>query len=146
MLFRSDFNLAVGGDFNVQVSGKITQESTGDYSAKTAGNMMHYSVGSLNLLADDNVNVDGAEFHGQEGAAMEAPSPTLPIDPPDQGSAVPNAFQPLTTPVRPSPPVQLKYTINEENTVLTNDYVNNPDKYKNPTASENGVKIGRAHV
>ena len=62
------------------------------------------------------------------------------IVPPENIGFTSDQYQYLTTPVRPSPPVELKFAINEENRLRTEDYIENPDKYKNVTAAENGVK------
>jgi hypothetical protein len=58
----------------------------------------------------------------------------------ESGDARTNQFGYLQAPVRPSPPVEIEYKLEEENEAVTNDYVANPTKYYSPQAEENGVK------
>ena len=162
-----DLNLAVGGNFKVQAGGSIdfkTDAKFGITSADTitqnagtsfsvtsqqhvsllAGNNIYSQAsGDNHIRAGGNINVDGTQFHGQENAAQSAPTfqaNTVALTAPNFVEGRSNQFNYLTTPVRPSPPVQLKYAIEEENNALVADYIANPAKYKNPEAAEGGVK------
>ena len=162
-----DLNLAVGGDFKVFAGGSIDMKAGAKYgieasetithkagtsfgvtageqvSVYAGGDLFNEAGGNNHIRAGANINVDGTQFHGQEGAAGEAPaieSNVVSLTPPDFTDGRSNQFDYLITPVRPSPPVQLKYAIEEENSTLVNDYLANPDKYKNPEAAEGGVK------
>jgi predicted chitinase len=162
-----DLNLAVGGNFKVQAGGSIDfkteakfgitaadniTQNTGASFAVTAGsnaslkassNVYTQAGADNHMLASGNINVDGTQFHGQEGAAQAAPAVeanSVALTYLDFAEGRSNQFNYLTTPVRPSPPVQLKYAIDEENNALVADYIANPAKYKNPEAAEGGVK------
>ena len=133
-----DLNIAVGGDIQVQAGGNIAFSAGSNASMKAGGNFYSQAGGSSNILAGGNVNVDGSTFHGQEGAAASAPSVSLSA--PSFVTGRDNQFNYLTTPVRPSPPVETSYVIDEENAAMVEDYINNPSAYKNPEAADGGVK------
>jgi predicted chitinase len=163
-----DLDIAVGGDISVLAGGSINMKAgaaigfesaesftvnagasfavtAADNAGIAAGaNVYSDAGGEQHLLAGGNVNVDGAQFQGQSGAAAAAPAVeagAVQLTAPDFASGKLNQFgEPLATPVRPSPPVQLKYAIEEENSALVNDYIANPDKYKNAEAAAGGVK------
>ena len=163
-----DLDIAVGGDISVSAGGSINMKAgaaigfesaesftvnagasfavtAADNAGIAAGSDVYSDAGGAqHILAGGNVNVDGAQFQGQSGAAAAAPAVeagAVELTPPEFTSGKLNQFgEPLATPVRPSPPVQLKYAIEEENSALVNDYITNPDKYKNPQAAAGGVK------
>ena len=152
-----DFNVAVGGDYNVKVAGTYSISADGDINQTSqantiiqssadlgiisSGDSKFFAGGTQNIKASGNVNVDGSEFHGQEGAAA-SPEGVEPVNltPPENIGFVSDQYGVLQTPVRPSPPIDVKFTINEENIAQTEDYIANPDKYSNPAAEDNGVK------
>lgn len=163
-----DYNVKVAGDYNVSADGlvnltseqSITLQAAEKISTISGGDTLTYAGGSQhikasgdvsseaggvqNIKAGGNVNVDGAEFHGQEGsaAAADTAAPISPvvIPPPDNIGFTSDQYPVLPTPVRPSPPVELKYALNEESRLKTEDYINNPETYKNSEAANNGVK------
>jgi predicted chitinase len=161
-----DLDFAVGGDINMQAGGNLNIKSKSDISIESTNSTVISAgtafaaiaatdavlkgqttyidaAGVNNLKAGGNINVDGAEFHGQEGSAAAAPTieqVLIELSPPELADAKLDQFQHLTTPVRPSPPIQLKYAIAEENEALVADYVANPDKYLNKEAAADGVK------
>jgi hypothetical protein len=126
----TDFYAYAGGNTHVNAGGSV-------YS--TAGSDNHIRAGG-------NINVDGTQFRGQEGAAGSATvapaveSNVVQLTAPDFTEGKQNQFPYLSTPVRPSPPLQLKYAIAEENEALVADYTANPDKYYNKDAAADGVK------
>jgi len=142
----NDLNLSVGGDMKTKVAGNYTLEAA-NLGFKTAGNMnaiadgntLITGSGSMQLQSDGNMRLDysrGDFGNGAEKATVEATGLSFI----ESGDARPNQFGYLSTPVRPSPPVDLKYALEEENEAVINDYVSNPEKYYNPKAEENGVK------
>lgn len=162
-----DLNLAVGGNIQMSAGGSINMKAgeafgvssgttstinaasafavtAGQAASIAAGEAVHLDAGAeLHLLAGANVNVHGAEFHGQEGTAAAAPaveSAVVELTPPAFQSGTADQFTYLTTPVRPSPPITITYAIDAENEAAHSDYVNNPDKYYNKDAAEGGVK------
>jgi predicted chitinase len=161
-----DLELAVGGDINIQAGGNFNIKSKADISIESTnstvinagttfagiatgdsilkGETVYTTAsGDNHMRAGGNINVDGTQFHGQEGAAVAAPtveSVVIDLTPPDLVEGKDNQFPYLTTPVRPSPPLQLKYAIAEENEALVADYTANPDKYYNKDAAADGVK------
>lgn len=142
----NDLNLSVGGDMKTRVAGNYTVEAA-NLGFKTAGNINAIADGntlitgsaSMQLQSDGNMRLDYArgDFgNGAEKATVESTGLSFI----EAGDARPNQFGYLQTPVRPSPPVQLKYVIENENNAVITDYVANPTKYYNPKAEENGVK------
>ena len=142
----NDLNLSVGGNMKTRVAGNYTVEAA-NLGFKTAGNINAIADGntlitgsaSMQLQSDGNMRLDYArgDFgNGAEKATVESTGLSFI----EAGEARPNQFGYLQTPVRPSPPVQLKYVIENENNAVITDYVANPDKYYNPKAEENGVK------
>jgi len=154
---KEDLGLKSNADFYV--------ESQGNTNIFTAGDMFNQAAGAQNLLAAGNVNVQGSEFHGQEGSAAGAQSGVVVVKdrftatdavPPDENGQggqdgtdlVPPehhdykeaATEFLTTPVRPSPPFVQKFQIEEENFAALEGYLANPDKFSNPDAAADGVK------
>lgn len=142
----NDLNLSVGGDMKTKVAGNYTVEAAnlgfktaGNINAIADGNALITGSGSMQLQTDGNMRLDysrGDFGNGAEKATVEATGLAFI----ESGDPRPNQFGYLSTPVRPSPPVDLKYSIEEENEAVINDYVQNPSKYYNPKAEENGVK------
>lgn len=160
-----DCNLAVGGDLKTKVVGDYTVEAksinmvAAQAHNTVAGTSVNVKAGeSLNMLAaaDAKITANGSmdiksggamkidysrgDFGNGAAAASVADVPATGLTPPAEGNARENQFGYLQTPIRPSPPVTLKYDIEEENEALVEDYVKNPTKYYNPKAEENGVK------
>ena len=162
-----DLKLAVGGDIQVSAGGSIDMKAGAkfgveaaetitnnagtsfgvtageDVSISASGNVYTDAGGDNHMLAAGNINVDGTQFHGQEGAAEPAPAVeanAVSLTAPDFGEGKQDQFPFLTTPVRPSPPIQLKYAVAEENEALAAAYLENPDKFYNKDAAADGVK------
>lgn len=155
-----NLNIAVRGDLDIQAGGDIKLKSgkattvtaataVGINATQTVGlvsgtDMFLQSKGEQNIKADGNINLDGKQFHGQENISNPAPevkTKAVKFNPPEYVVGNTDQFTvPLSTPVRPSPPVRVKADIEEENTEKLEDYIANPDKYKNPAAAEGGVK------
>jgi predicted chitinase len=142
----TSFGLTAGENISMKATGKFYADSAGDTHIHAAGAVYNTAGGDNHIRAGGNINVDGTQFHGQEGAAGTADGApaveanTVALTYLDFSEGRSNQFNYLTTPVRPSPPVQLKYAIEEENNALSADFIANPDKYKNPEAAEGGVK------
>ena len=62
------------GDYSTKVAGNTFIDTAGNANILTAGDMFNQAVGTQHLRAGSNVNVDGSEFHGQEGASQGAVS------------------------------------------------------------------------
>jgi predicted chitinase len=145
-----DYNLKVVGDYNITADGSInsysgtnmSSQASGNISNNAMGNVLSQAGGTQNIKAGGNVNVDGAEFHGQEGSSENATA-VIPIEltPPDNVGSITDQYQVLPTPVRPSPPIELKYKINEENRLKSEDYINNPETYKNTEKRNNKFRF-----
>ena len=159
MVVGGDYNLQVDGNFNIKGNSSIAMESAAitsvkagsalnmqalqNASIKSNADMFLEASGQQNIKAGGNVNVDGAEFHGQEGSAgvgVDVEDSKLALTAPEFTDGRPDQFGTLSTPVRPSPPTDLKYALNEENQKLVDDYVANPSKYYNAGAAAGGVK------
>lgn len=142
----NDLNLSVGGDMKTNVAGTYTLEAAnlafktpGNINAIADGNTLITGSSSMQLQSDGNMRLDysrGDFGNGADKATVEATGLSFI----ESGDARANQFGYLQTPVRPSPPVEVSYAIDEENEAKVNDYITNPDKYKNPAAEENGVK------
>ena len=113
----------------------------GDKYTWTGANTYERHAGGVdNSNPADPSRAPGTAAGTVASASTAVPTTPLGIVPPENIGFTSDQYQYLTTPVRPSPPVELKFSINEENRLRTEDYVENPDKYKNVTAAENGVK------
>ena len=140
------FTLASGTTFALESATDMFMKAAGNQHIKSAGNTFLNTAGTHNILAGQNINIDGAQFHGQEGAAQAATDApgyeevVVELTPPDYITGASDSFTYLTTPVRPSPPVIQKYAISQDNENLVNDYIANPSKYNNPDAAAGGVK------
>ena len=124
--------------------GYIAMEATGEFSALAGENMLLTATAEMNIAAGDNVNVDGSEFHGQEGSATEADVVSTfvaiasAIEYPAKVTAKQDAYELFTTPVRPAPSVDAKYDM-----TAMDDFYANPDKYYDPAAEAGGVNATR---
>ena len=128
MAIGGDFNLYTGGSFNIKSAGNIAANAAQDISLKADANSYSDAGGEQYIKAGGNVNVDGAEFHGQEGSAEAAPDSTVDLTPPLSVQSAKDSYQLLTTPVRPSPPVDIKtelldnYLAEAANTTVNPEY------------------------
>lgn len=168
MSVRGDFNLNIAKDFNINVGGSKTttvtgnnkDQVTGNITSKAGGYIAHETAGEYTVLAAEamkvsaseqhikasgNVNVDGAEFHGQEGSAEDADTvatitntKATKLVPPNIAEFKADSFEVLQTPVRPAQPVDFKISLNE-----LDDFYANPDKYYDPAAAAGGVNATR---
>lgn len=129
----------VGGEYTLEVAGNINQTTSKSYHTKSKESMFITSDASMDIKSSAKMSVDYSEGQFGNGANAAAIVPTE-LTFIEEGVGVNGQYQYLQTPVRPSPPVKLKYTIDEENVAKFDDYVQNPDKYKNPVAEQNGVK------
>ena len=129
-------------------AGDIASQAGGSISNKAGGDVFSDAGGNNNILAAGNINVDGASFHGQEKStpggvdvegteAIEALALTAPAFTEGRQNQYANA---LTTPVRPSPPVTVKYAIEEENDANLEKYALNPDQFYDKDADAAGIK------
>jgi predicted chitinase len=142
----NDLNLSVGGDMKTRVAGDYTLEAanlkyktTGDLNCLIEGRSLITSNLSMQLKTDGNMRFDYARGDfGDIAEAAVVESTELSFI--GSGDARTNQFGYLQSPVRPSPPVEIEYKLEEENEAVTNDYVANPTKYYNPQGEENGVK------
>jgi predicted chitinase len=131
----------VGGDNKDQVTGAITSKAGGyiavetadEYTVKAAGVMKHSGT-EQHIKASGNVNIDGAELHGQEGSAVEADAvesvdniSAAVIAAPSGATANGDKFDPLTTPVRPSTPVDVKVELVDDFLNQAKNATINPD-------------------
>jgi len=167
MAIGGDFSLNVGGNFSTNVGGNKTttvggnsaDQITGNITSKAGGYIAHETAGEYTALAaaamkitgsvqhikatGGNVNVDGTEFHGQEGAAANAESvatitntDATDLVAPSYVEGKANSFEILQTPVRPAPPADIKLSLLDdyEKAAANVDYANIP-----PAAIEGGV-------
>jgi predicted chitinase len=141
-----NLNMTVGGDMKTKVAGNYTLEAA-NINNKTAGNLnvladgnaLITGSGSMQLQSDGNMRLDYSRGDFGNGAEKASVASTG-LSTIELGEARPNQFGYLQTPVRPSPPVDLKFDVQEENEALVNNYIANPDQFKNPEAAKNGVK------
>ena len=140
-------HVASDADLGISSKADMFLAATGKQNIKAGGDLFSTAGGNNNIRASGNLNLDGTQLHGQEGAAVAAgDEPAVetvvlelaPIDAAD--SPRNNQFDYLQTPVRPSPPVQLKFAVEQENEGMVNDYLANPSKYYNAEAADGGVK------
>lgn len=133
MAIAGDFNIQTGGSFNVKTGTSVSVESAtttsiksgttysvesgADASVKAAGEVYSEAAGAQHILAAGNVNVQGAEFRGQEGSAASAlpvPASSVNLTAPGVTESKADSFDVLITPVRPAPPAEIKTELFEE--------------------------------
>lgn len=132
-----NLNISVGGDLKIDAA-NISMKSSGDMDLLVSNSTRMTSSASFELGTAGNMRLDYSRGDFGDGANSASYYSTLKY--PEKGSPINNQFQPLQTPVRPSPPVPANYALDQENLALTEDYIANPDKYNNPEAAKNGVK------
>jgi hypothetical protein len=127
--------MQANGSANIKASSVLTK-SDGDTTIK-AGSLLYTNAGS----GYRSSNVPGATEEGPDaGGAQSVDALSTGLTPPDFAEGKTDQFQNLQTPVRPSPPVQLKYAIAEENETLVASYIADPGKFYNADAAADGVK------
>jgi len=141
-----DLNLSVAGNMKTKVGGIYTLEAANtniktaeNFNCLTSGKTFITSSGSMDIKSGATLQVDYSE--GQFGnGASDATVETTGLQFIELSTPIDKQYSYLQTPVRPSPPVKLKYTIDEENNARIEDYVKTPEKYANPTAEANECK------
>ena len=129
---------------DIKTVGVTNLDSDSTINVKSAADMRLQAGGTNNIKAGGNVNVDGSQFRGQEGSAVDADPATvfevLPLNLVVTGTAETksDSFEVFQTPVRPAPPVDFKVSLNE-----LDDFYANPDKYYDPAAEAGGVNATR---
>lgn len=163
--FKADGNQVtdIKGDVSLKATGGIATQTSGAYSLKSAENIdiksdaqTRVAAGAaLHLKAAGNINVDGTQFRGQQGSAVDATPSTLEateafekfeqldLTAPVLKAAAADSFEVLQTPVRPSPPVELKTDLLSANDAALEDFQKNPGKYYDASAAEAGVNPER---
>jgi uncharacterized protein (TIGR02594 family) len=164
--FRAEGNQItdITGDVSLKAVGGIATQSDGAYSVKAAENIdiksdaqTRVAAGAaLHLKAGGNVNVDGVQFRGQQGSAADATPGSLEateafekfqqltLAAPELRSAAADSFEVIQTPVRPSPPIELKSDLNAANDAAIEDFKKNPGKYYDSEAAAAGVNPERS--
>ena len=157
-----DTSLKIGGTSKTQIDGAITYKGGSTYKSQMSGEMSMLSSGEAKFTGKvthiratgGNINVDGTQFRGQQGAAVAATGvdgfdkfenfEALTLTAPEDKLMTPNKFDVLQTPVRPSPPVELKTDVLNSFNSEMDDYKKNPNKYYNPDAEAAGVNPQRS--
>jgi predicted chitinase len=142
------FGIHSASDTSIEAGGAFSASAGSTAGIKAGGDAFVNAGGSTNILASGSANMDGATANIQAGSSQPAPSVAAPglepeslaLTPPSFEAGASDQFPFMTTPVRPSPPINIAFAIDEENEKAAADYLANPDKYYNPTAAEGGVK------
>jgi len=141
----------VTGAVTVKGASTIQTSSAGAYSVKADGDMLMTGATQHIKAAGGNVNVDGAEFRGQQGSSASAAAvdgdvkalvPLTKVAPSVIGTKG-DTFDTLQTPVRPAPPVELKVELQSQNDTALAEFKNNPSKYYSVEAEAAGVNPER---
>jgi predicted chitinase len=146
-----EFAVQTGSDVSLKSGANTNIQSAGDYNALTSGGSYTEAGGDVTQKAGGKIASDGSSQAIQSGAsspAGEAGSVAdiddikVEIDPGevDSNDGYSSAMPLLATPVRPSPPVMQDAKIVNQNNNKYSDFVNNPNKFYNPSASAGGVK------
>lgn len=167
-----DLNLQVAGDFKTIVAGSVASSVTGTHATKVNGSISTVSSSTISynasadismnsggdlystaaraqhILAGTNVNLDGSKFNVQAGLADAATElkldiAALELDVPELRSASSDSFELLQTPVRPSPPVDIKSDLVSAASAALADFQANPAKYYDANAEAGGVNPQR---
>ena len=162
---NNDYNVTgnttkvVTGNATTKVTGSMATlstaaqqyESGANISLKAGADMYSTAGGAQHILASANVNVHGSEFHGQEGSAAAAAALELKIAEvvplelvaPELRAAASDSYELLQTPVRASPPVDVKSDLTSASDAALADFKSNPNKYYDANAEEGGVNPQR---
>jgi predicted chitinase len=137
--------LQSGGAISTKAGADILFDSAAAFSAKAAGEAKLNGGSNVHIKSSATVYVDGTAFQGQSGAAHAADGveaitgiAALSLSPPDARSAAEDSYELLQTPVRPAPPVDVKFDLN-----TIDDYYANPNKYYDSAADAAGVNANR---
>lgn len=149
----------ISGTDKKQVEGAMTLKSSSTFAAETSGDYTVKSGGSNKVTGKvvhvratgGNVNMDGTQFRGQQGTSVAADGVEgfegfqgLTLAAPEDKLMSPNRFDILQTPVRPSPPVELKPDVLNAFNAEQEDFKKNPDKYYSAAAADGGVNPQRS--
>ena len=152
----ANINQNAAAAFGIQSVAATTIDAGGAFAAtagstagiKAGGDAFVNAGGSANMLATGAVALQGSTLNMQDGSAQAAPAVAKPsVEPaiveltaPEFQGGTSDQFGYLSTPVRPSPPLDMKIDISNANNAQAADYAANPDKYYNAAAAEGGVK------
>lgn len=146
---NSDITTDTSANIVTKSGAAIKTEATGAISAKAGGEMKIAGTVMHIKATSGNVNVDGTQFRGQQGAAATPEGvENLPVitkfvpislEMADSALVASNSFDLLQTPVRPAPPVEIKQELNDQTNAAAEDYMKNPSKYETPESREAGI-------
>lgn len=136
------------GDFSVKSDANVILDAAGYFYALAAGEARITGGSNLHLKSSATVYVDGTAFQGQSGAAAKATGAEsietlegiapLALSVPESRSGADDSYELLQTPVRPAPPVDVKFDL-----AAMEDYYANPNKYYDSAADAAGVNANR---
>ena len=134
-----------------QAKGEISVKSDAAMKIQTGGQYSVKSGGNIKMKAGGQFQVDGSQFRGQQGSANDAPDASvteafarfeaLTLEAPEAVSSAIDSFDILQTPVRPSPPANIKSELLASNDAAQTEYEKNPSKYVNSEAAADGVAL-----
>lgn len=168
---KADVSLKADGKYTSHIKGEVSFKTEGKYKLQSSDAYSVKSAGAIDIKSDaetkvagtvlhlkatsGNINVDGTQFRGQQGAAATAaPSDAsdieaykkfeaLTLEAPESMPGTGDLFGVLQTPVRPSPPVDIKSDLTASYNSLMDDFNKNPDKYYDSDAASAGVNPNR---
>lgn len=135
---------------SLKTAGAINFNSTGEFNLKSDSAIKLQTSSTMNIKSSGAIKLDGSTINTQVGSAAPAVTvegfeklvPVLAPAPAIIGSTA-RAFEPLQTPVRPSPQIIVKTEVIEGYNSTVEDFKKNPGKYYNKDAEAAGVNAER---
>lgn len=153
VIVAGDTDLEVFGSCNANVRGSLALGVASDVDCVIGGALSLFVGGDINATVGGSVNLTTPKvgikttslLATTDVSVSEVPDALLPITSvPEPSSTEAKSFEPLQTPVRPSPVVDIPPEIEAENEKAHSDFVANPDKYYDKEAEEAGVNPVRS--
>ncbi len=154
-----NFDVAVGGEVNIDSSGKMQLDSQGSFGIASGDSVGIDASSSATLYAGgqcgirgSKVQLDGSTVLAKPkidigggpvskpsgGPTIIIPKPPIPISVTGPGSR--NGFFVNGVFIPHSPSIDLEDIPSEYNIRRSQEYIENPNKFRNPAAAEDGVK------
>lgn len=154
-----NFDVAVGGAVNIDSSGKMQLDSQGSFAIASGGSIGIDAASSATVYAGGQCGIRGSKVQLDGSTILAKPKIDIgggPVSKPSSGPTIiiPKAPIPISVTgpaarkgftingvfVENSPSIDLDDASTSYNIQRSQEYIENPDKFRNPTAAADGVK------
>ena len=154
-----NFNVAVGGDIDIDSSGRMQLDSQDSFNIASGGSVGIDAASSATLYTDGQFGIRGSKVQLDGSTILAKPKIDIggePVSKPSSGPTIiiPEAPIPVSVNgpgarqgfvydgvfIENSPSILLPDAITSYNVQRSQEYIENPDKFRNPAAAESGVK------